>query len=71
MAKQSQNSSMISIVIRNRWTEEGKRQSRRIAFRHGLTAETVIEILEDIGDLSFNEKGHLPMAAGWLVGYDL
>ena len=28
-------------------TEAGKRRSRRNAFRHGLTAETVIEILED------------------------
>jgi hypothetical protein len=31
-------------------TEDGKRQSRRNALRHGLCAETVIEILEDIDD---------------------
>ena len=31
-------------------TEEGKRVSRRNAERHGLTAETVIEILEDPED---------------------
>ena len=31
-------------------TEEGKRQSRRNALRHGLCAETVIEILEDVDD---------------------
>src|SRR5467141_102879 len=31
-------------------TENGKRQSRRNAFRHGLTAETVIEVLEDSED---------------------
>ena len=31
-------------------TEEGKRQTRRNAVRHGLCAETVIEIVEDIED---------------------
>jgi hypothetical protein len=31
-------------------TENGKRQSRRNAFRHGLCAETVVEIVEDIDD---------------------
>ena len=31
-------------------TEDGKRQSRRNALRHGLTAETVIDGLEDRGD---------------------
>jgi hypothetical protein len=31
-------------------TEVGKEQSRRNATRHGLTAETVIEILEDVDD---------------------
>src|SRR5712672_4107098 len=31
-------------------TEQGKRRSRRNALRHGLCAETVIEIVEDIED---------------------
>ena len=32
-------------------TLDGKRKSRRNAVRHGLTAETVIDVLEDQGGL--------------------
>ena len=31
-------------------TESGRRRSRRNAVRHGLTAETVIDIREDAAD---------------------
>jgi hypothetical protein len=31
-------------------TEDGKRRSRQNAVRHGLSAETIVEIVEDIDD---------------------
>jgi hypothetical protein len=37
-------------------TDEGKRKSRRNALRHGLTAETVIDCLEDADDYAAFEN---------------
>jgi hypothetical protein len=44
-------------------TEEGKRISRRNAVRHGLTAETVIDALEDTEDYRAFEAAR-PAGAG-------
>jgi hypothetical protein len=57
-------------------TESGKRRSRRNAVRHGLTAETVIDTLEDAADYSAFERAiksdYSPQTASrvnWSVGW--
>jgi hypothetical protein len=57
-------------------TENGKVQSRRNALKHGLTAETVIEPLENAGQSrAFRGSDRLgvpaaPATAGLTLGYD-
>ena len=41
-------------------TDDGKRRSRRNAFRHGLTAETVIDIHEDPAAYRALERAIMP-----------